>query len=107
MGKPHSELLNGHVNWLGSYDECIAIVAKDYKSGKMTSPFIGQYCTAKFPLGRAVQAVHTFSFCYLSSFISLVSATNVGQIQSTLVISTSVISNNRLSRRENLTPVLT
>ena len=28
-------------------------------------------------------------------------------IQSTLVISTSVISNNRLSRRENLIPVLT
>ena len=28
-------------------------------------------------------------------------------IQSTLVISTSVISNNRLSRRENLVPVLT
>ena len=27
--------------------------------------------------------------------------------QSTLVISTSVISNNRLSRRENLIPVLT
>ena len=29
------------------------------------------------------------------------------QIQSTLVISTSVILNNRLSRRENLIPVLT
>ena len=28
-------------------------------------------------------------------------------IQSTLVISTSVISNNRLSRKENLIPVLT
>ena len=28
-------------------------------------------------------------------------------IQSTLIISTSVISNNRLSRRENLIPVLT
>ena len=28
-------------------------------------------------------------------------------LQSTLVISTSVISNNRLSRRENLIPVLT
>ena len=28
-------------------------------------------------------------------------------VQSTLVISTSVISNNRLSRRENLIPVLT
>ena len=30
-----------------------------------------------------------------------------GKIQSTLVISTSVISNNLLSRRENLIPVLT
>ena len=29
------------------------------------------------------------------------------ELQSTLVISTSVISNNRLSRRENLFPVLT
>ena len=29
------------------------------------------------------------------------------QIQSTLVISTSVISNNRLSRRKNLVPVIT
>ena len=28
-------------------------------------------------------------------------------VQSTLVVSTSVISNNRLSRRENLIPVLT
>ena len=28
-------------------------------------------------------------------------------VQSTLVISTSVISNNRLSRRENLIPVIT
>ena len=32
---------------------------------------------------------------------------SVFYIQSTLVISTSVISNNRLSRRENLVPVLT
>ena len=32
---------------------------------------------------------------------------NAKLVQSTLVISTSVISNNRLSRRENLVPVLT
>ena len=37
---------------------------------------------------------HNLKHCYL-------------KVQSTLVISTSVISNNRLSRRENLIPVLT
>ena len=31
----------------------------------------------------------------------------VSNIQSTLIISTSIISNNSLSRRENLVPVLT
>ena len=39
--------------------------------------------------------------CNIQSF------TNKKDIQSTLVISTSVISNNRLSRKENLIPVLT
>ena len=34
-------------------------------------------------------------------------ADTASEILSTLVISTSVISNNRLSRRENLVPVLT
>ena len=41
--------------------------------------------------------VHTVLFVFFPSM----------HIQSTLVISTSVISNNRLSRRENLIPVLT
>ena len=35
------------------------------------------------------------------------SSFSFSNLQSTLVISTSVISNNRLSRRENLIPVLT
>ena len=44
----------------------------------------------------------TTYYCKESSLVSISK-----QVQSALVISTSVISNNRLSRRENLVPVLT
>ena len=37
--------------------------------------------------------------------VSLLETLYLSKLQSTLVISTSVISNNRLSRRENLIPV--
>ena len=39
--------------------------------------------------------------------MKITASSEMNQIQSTLVISTSVISNNRLSRRENLVLVLT
>ena len=58
----------------------------------------------------------TFVFLFGYTYVTCASASGVMSeidivlkfiIQSTLVISTSVISNNRLSRRENLIPVLT
>ena len=44
---------------------------------------------------------------YGINHVFLSPAVFLNHIQSTLVISISVISNNRLSRRENLIPVLT
>ena len=44
MGKPTSGLLEGHLTWLGSYDECIQIQA----TVNDTEPIKGKYCSAVF-----------------------------------------------------------
>ena len=48
MGKPGSGVLDGNLKWLGSYDECFAVDATVNRSGIITSPFSGQYCSASF-----------------------------------------------------------
>ena len=48
MGKPHSGLMNGHLIWLGSFDECVAIKAVVNNSNELSYPYKGQYCTATF-----------------------------------------------------------
>ena len=55
MGKPPSDLLDFHITWLGSYDECVAIAASVNKSGDIISPFNGRYCLGSFPLGPGGQ----------------------------------------------------
>ena len=46
VGKPGSNLLNGQVNWVGSYEECLSAQAQVNRSGEIIHPFEGQYCTA-------------------------------------------------------------
>ena len=58
----------------------------------------------RLPHGTTVAAVKINEFWIVKSFGGKVYTKEI-KIQSTLVISTSVISNNRLSRRENLIPV--
>ena len=41
MGKPPPGLLDGNLNWLGSYDECLAIDVH-----VNSSSFNGRYCSA-------------------------------------------------------------
>ncbi|XP_045202094.2 nose resistant to fluoxetine protein 6-like [Mercenaria mercenaria] len=55
FGKPGTGILDYSVNWIGNYDECIAIQATAYqnpvaKEGPST-PYTGKYCTASFPFG--------------------------------------------------------
>ena len=75
---------------------------------------------------RLALTLYNFTFCYrernhiniLLSFLSFINLVlvcnaccmaneNQNKVQSTLVISNSLISNNRLSRSENLVPVIT
>ena len=48
MGKPHSGVLNGHLSWIGGFDECIAITAMVNTSNEISHPFKGRYCLATF-----------------------------------------------------------
>ena len=48
MGKPHSGVLNGHLSWIGGFDECIAITAMVNTSNEISYLFKGRYCLATF-----------------------------------------------------------
>ena len=50
IGKPPSGILGGNFKWLGSFDECVDVKAAINKSGEITYPWKGQYCTAHFGL---------------------------------------------------------
>ena len=70
--------------------------------------YLTEFCSFKLAI---VSTLVPFQYGDFVSSLTLkwskVFSWNYVQIQSTLVISTPVISNNRLSRRENLIPVLT
>ena len=51
MGKPASGIMDGHLVWLGSYDECVAIEATVNNSGAITHPYKGRYCKPSFKIG--------------------------------------------------------
>ena len=51
MGKPASGIMDGHLVWLGSYDECVAIEATVNTSGAVTHPYKGRYCKPSFKIG--------------------------------------------------------
>ena len=51
MGKPASGIMDGHLVWLGSYDECVAIEATVNISGAVTHPYKGRYCKPSFKIG--------------------------------------------------------
>ena len=55
IGKPHTELMNGHFTWLGSYDECTAIEATVNISGMVSHPYTGRYCLASFEFEKVEQ----------------------------------------------------
>ena len=62
MGKPETAVLSGNFRWLGDYDECIGIRASINKSGAITHPWKGQYCTANFklaPVGKVCKLFYT------------------------------------------------
>ena len=50
IGKPDSGILGGNFRWLGSFDECVDVRAAINKSGAITYPWKGQYCTAHIGL---------------------------------------------------------
>ena len=55
LAKPGSNLMNGNMKLLGSYDECVALKAIDYKNtSKGMQPgeqyFSGKYCKANIPI---------------------------------------------------------
>lgn len=66
FGKPGSNLKNGQIKWLGSYEECLATEAKDYyvtAEGLKSTPalFAGRYCAITIPLeqGELVRKLFT------------------------------------------------
>jgi len=44
-GKPETGILLGNLNFIGSFDECIGVIA----SNTSVSDFKAQYCTASIP----------------------------------------------------------
>ncbi|KAJ8316917.1 hypothetical protein KUTeg_004821 [Tegillarca granosa] len=57
MGKIPSDVLEGNLNWYGSFDECVKVqaVVKNNSSRSVAQefPFVGKYCLANIPIGSA------------------------------------------------------
>ncbi|KAL3842202.1 hypothetical protein ACJMK2_020242 [Sinanodonta woodiana] len=53
-GKISSGILDGNINWIGSYDECLNLTAVVYtgvnQTGERLFPFTGKYCQLGIPL---------------------------------------------------------
>ena len=59
FGKPGSNLMDYEIKWLGSYDECLAVKAKNQHntSNEMVANqeyFSGKYCTISVKAGNVV-----------------------------------------------------
>ena len=67
MGKPPSQLLNYHLHWLGSYEECVAIEATVNVSGQLNHPYKGRYCTATFPFSQVSNMIMMIDIHLLAS----------------------------------------
>ena len=67
MGKPPSQLLNYHLHWLGSYEECVAIEATVNVSGQLNHPYKGRYCSATFPFSQVSNMIMMIDINLLAS----------------------------------------
>lgn len=59
IGKPPTGLLNGNINWLGSYKQCRKIESVSKLDKK---PFHGKYC--RTTLGFPLDALPVYIFIY-------------------------------------------
>ena len=66
MGKPSSNLLGMHLKWVGSYDECMKVIATVNISGEITSPYKGKYCGASLKTSKVMEN-NLYSLKYTSS----------------------------------------
>ena len=51
-------MLDGNLNWMGAYDQCIAVGAAINKSGAITYPWKGRYCSTQFKLDKIAKVIH-------------------------------------------------
>ena len=70
FGKPGAGLKNYRIRWLGSYDECIAIEAKEYRNTShgieaVKEYFSGKYCSISVEMTK----IGVF-ICFVSIFLS-------------------------------------
>lgn len=73
-GKPERGFLQGNLNWLGDYNECIDVYAPPFNNS--VGDFHGQYCTlsAKANIGNQVISIlHNIFLLFFFSVILYVS----------------------------------
>jgi hypothetical protein len=65
-GKPASGILEGHITWLGNFDECVSINMEspdkmNLKDGvRPNSSFIGKYCLLSVPISDEINVSYSF-----------------------------------------------
>lgn len=101
MGKPGSDLLDFKLRWVGSWEECLAIQAIEYKDPvnktEPSHPYTGKFCFASIPLVPASQlqpgglgAALIFGMCYPDSCSSSDATALAKTLASLIPVNTSI-----------------